>query len=174
MTRRQNAAASRENQERAISTFPPRRRRASTTKSLSNLVGNDSGELSKKKLDTASSPRDDTGDQELTQKPVALVFGPENGAISERLVQEAAKEASLKNYTDLYVIGFAIQPNARQLIENCDAVVGDPSYLHSSHAGFGDGRLVKEHAQQPDFQRLRASGDCRQKGKSRFLGFASE
>jgi adenine-specific DNA-methyltransferase len=63
----------------------------------------------------------------LSSKPVALVFGPENGAISERLVQEAAKEASLKNYTHLYVIGFAIQPNARQLIENCDAVVGIPA-----------------------------------------------
>jgi adenine-specific DNA-methyltransferase len=63
----------------------------------------------------------------LSAKPVALVFGPENGAISERLVQEAAKEASLKSYTHLYVIGFAIQPNARQLIENCDAVVGIPA-----------------------------------------------
>jgi adenine-specific DNA-methyltransferase len=60
----------------------------------------------------------------LSAKPVALVFGPENGTISERLVQEAAKEASLKSYTHLYVIGFAIQPNARQLIENCDAVAG--------------------------------------------------
>jgi adenine-specific DNA-methyltransferase len=59
--------------------------------------------------------------------PVALVFGPENGAVSERLVQEAAKEAALKNYTHLYVIGFAIQPNARQLIENCDAVAGIPT-----------------------------------------------
>jgi adenine-specific DNA-methyltransferase len=58
---------------------------------------------------------------------VALVFGPENGAVSERLIQEAAKEASLKNYTHVYVIGFAIQPNARQLIENCDAVVGIPA-----------------------------------------------
>jgi adenine-specific DNA-methyltransferase len=63
----------------------------------------------------------------LSAKPVALVFGPENGAISERLVQEAAKEAWLKNYTHLYVIGFAIQPNARQLIENCDKVVGIPA-----------------------------------------------
>jgi adenine-specific DNA-methyltransferase len=62
-----------------------------------------------------------------TTRPVALVFGPENGAISERLVQEAAKEAWLKNYAHLYVIGFAIQPNARQLIENCDAVVGIPA-----------------------------------------------
>ncbi len=40
----------------------------------------------------------------LSAKPVALVFGPENGAISERLVQGAAKEASLKNYTHLYGI----------------------------------------------------------------------
>jgi adenine-specific DNA-methyltransferase len=63
----------------------------------------------------------------LSAKPVALIFGPENGAVSERLVQEAAKEASLKSYTHLYVIGFAIQPNARQLIDNCDAVVGIPA-----------------------------------------------
>ena len=33
------------------------------------------------------------------------------------LVYEAAREAHAKNYTHLYVIGFAIQPNARTLIE---------------------------------------------------------
>lgn len=60
----------------------------------------------------------------LSAKAIALVFGPENGAITERLVHEAAKEAALKSYTHLYVIGFAIQPTARQLIENCEAVVG--------------------------------------------------
>jgi len=52
------------------------------------------------------------------EKAVALVFGPENGAVSEKLVHEALKEANLKGYTHLYVIGFAIQPNARSLIEN--------------------------------------------------------
>jgi adenine-specific DNA-methyltransferase len=57
-------------------------------------------------------------------KPVAIVFGPENGAVSERLVHEAAKEANLKSYAHLYVIGFAIQPNARNLIDNCEAVAG--------------------------------------------------
>jgi adenine-specific DNA-methyltransferase len=57
-------------------------------------------------------------------KPVAFVFGPENGAVSERLVYEAAKEANAKSYTHLYVIGFAIQPNARKLIESCDQAVG--------------------------------------------------
>lgn len=57
-------------------------------------------------------------------RPVALVFGPENGAVSEKLVYEAAREAHGKNYTHLFVIGFAIQPNARQLVDHCEAVVG--------------------------------------------------
>ena len=50
-------------------------------------------------------------------KPVAFVFGPENGAISEKLVHAALQEAQLKSYTHLYVIGFAIQPHARGLID---------------------------------------------------------
>ena len=48
---------------------------------------------------------------------VAIVFGPENGAISEKVVHEALKEANLKGYSHLYFIGFAIQPTARELIE---------------------------------------------------------
>lgn len=56
------------------------------------------------------------------QKPVALVFGPENGAISEKLVHSALTEARMKNYAHLYVVGFAIQPHARTLIENADAM----------------------------------------------------
>lgn len=50
-------------------------------------------------------------------KPVAFVFGPENGAISQKLVHSALQEAQLKSYTHLYVIGFAIQPHARDLID---------------------------------------------------------
>jgi adenine-specific DNA-methyltransferase len=79
----------------------------------------------------------------LSAKPVAIVFGPENGAVSERLVQEAAKEASLKNYTHLYVIGFAIQPNARQLIENCDAVAGIPATYIQATPDLMMGDLLK-------------------------------
>ncbi len=60
----------------------------------------------------------------LSMKPVAFVFGPENGAVSEKLVHGAIKEANLKGYTHLYVIGFAIQPNARELIENAEQVGG--------------------------------------------------
>lgn len=55
-------------------------------------------------------------------QPIAFVFGPENGAVSEQLVHAALKEANLKSYTHLYVIGFAIQPHARELIENSAAV----------------------------------------------------
>lgn len=58
------------------------------------------------------------------EKPVALLFGPENGAVSERLIYEAAREAHAKNYTHLYVIGFAIQPNARMLVDQSADVVG--------------------------------------------------
>lgn len=65
-----------------------------------------------------------TGGLPFSQKAVALVFGPENGAVSEKLVWEAAREASAKNYTHLYVIGFAIQPNARRLVEECESAMG--------------------------------------------------
>ena len=41
------------------------------------------------------------------ERPVAFVFGPENGAESETLVYHAAKEASAKSYAALYVIGCA-------------------------------------------------------------------
>ncbi len=61
------------------------------------------------------------------EKPVAFVFGPENGAVSEKLVYEAAREAHLKNYSHLYVIGFAIEPNARELVEKCAEAVGIPA-----------------------------------------------
>ena len=57
-------------------------------------------------------------------KPVAFVFGPENGAVSEKLVYEAAREAHAKSYSHIYVVGFAIQPNARTLVDNCAEVVG--------------------------------------------------
>ena len=60
-------------------------------------------------------------------KPVAILFGPENGAISEKLVYEAASEAHAKNYSHLFVIGFAIQPVARSFIDNCETAVGVPA-----------------------------------------------
>ena len=70
------------------------------------------------------------GDGERT---AAIVFGPENGAVAETLVFEAARESYAKGYAQLYVIGFAIQPDARRLVENCDRTVGVPAaYVQAS------------------------------------------
>ena len=67
------------------------------------------------------------------ERTVAIVFGPENGAITETLVFEAAREAYAKGYGQLYMIGFAIQPDARRLIESCEQTVGVPaSYVQAS------------------------------------------
>ena len=62
-----------------------------------------------------------------SQQWVAIVFGSENGAISEQLVYCSAQEAAAKHYTHLYVIGFAIHTNARQLVEHCDQMLGIPA-----------------------------------------------
>jgi adenine-specific DNA-methyltransferase len=51
------------------------------------------------------------------ERPVALVFGPENGALSQLAAHEALREANLKGYAHLYAVAFAIQPDARLLIE---------------------------------------------------------
>ena len=70
------------------------------------------------------------GEEERT---VAIVFGPENGAVSETMVFEAAREAYAKGYAQLYVIGFAIQPDARRLVENCDRMIGvSAAYVQAS------------------------------------------
>ncbi len=67
------------------------------------------------------------------ERPVAFVFGPENGAVSEKLVFEAAREANVKGYKHLFIVGFAIQPNARQTVEQSEAVLGVPAtYVQAS------------------------------------------
>lgn len=61
------------------------------------------------------------------EKTVALVFGPENGSISERLVYDAAREANIRGFDRLLVIGFAIEAAARQLIEKCEDIAQIPA-----------------------------------------------
>ncbi len=63
----------------------------------------------------------------LSGRPVAIVIGPENGAISERLVWQGIMEAKAKGYAHVYVFGFAIQPNARQTIEQSGQVFDVPA-----------------------------------------------
>lgn len=76
-------------------------------------------------------------------KAVALVFGPENGAISDKLVYEAAREAAAKNYAHLYVIGFAIQPQARKSVEEADAALGIPATYIQATPDLMMGDLLK-------------------------------
>ena len=70
----------------------------------------------------------------LSQKPVAIVFGPENGAVTESLVRNAHDEASMKSkgYEHLYVIGFAIEPNARQYIEHASQLGVPATYVQAT------------------------------------------
>jgi adenine-specific DNA-methyltransferase len=49
---------------------------------------------------------------------IAIVFGPEDGAISSDVVFEAAREAYFLKYSHLYFFGFAIQAKARELLED--------------------------------------------------------
>ena len=79
----------------------------------------------------------------LSPRPVAFVFGPENGAVSTRLVEQAAREAYQKSYTHLYVIGFAIQPNAREAIEACEQVSGIPATYVQATPDLMMGDLLK-------------------------------
>ena len=64
--------------------------------------------------------------------PVAILFGPENGPIGERFVREAWDEAGLKHYTHLYVIGFAIDPKARQFIDDAGKIGLPCTYLQAT------------------------------------------
>jgi len=67
-----------------------------------------------------------------TDQPVAILFGPENGPLSERLVREAWDEAGLKHYSRLYVIGFAIDPKARQFIDSAGKIGVPCTYLQAT------------------------------------------
>ena len=78
-----------------------------------------------------------------TEKPVAIVFGPENGAVSERLVNEASREAYQKGYTHLFVIGFQIEPSARLLIEQNAEAGSIPSTYLSATTDLTMGDLLK-------------------------------
>jgi adenine-specific DNA-methyltransferase len=66
------------------------------------------------------------------EDPVAILFGPPNGAVSERLVREAWDEAGLKHYARLFVIGFAIDPKAREFIEKAGQIGVPCTYLQAS------------------------------------------
>lgn len=74
---------------------------------------------------------------------VALVFGPENAAISERLVYESAREAHARNYGEIILIGFAIEAGARQLTDRCIDLVGIPAAYVQATPDLVMGDLLK-------------------------------
>jgi adenine-specific DNA-methyltransferase len=74
---------------------------------------------------------------------VALVFGPENGAISERLVYEGAREAHARSYKRVILIGFAIEAAARELVEKCEELVGIPATYVQATPDLVMGDLLK-------------------------------
>ena len=63
-----------------------------------------------------------------TGDAVAIVFGPAHGVVTRRQVEEAWGEAQLpgRGYKHLYVIGFAIEPEARQRIDDYYSRLGLP------------------------------------------------
>ena len=65
-------------------------------------------------------------------EPVALLFGSEYGAVAEVAVLQAWQEATAKNFSHLYVIGFAIEPKARQAIGEYSAMGMPTTYVQAT------------------------------------------
>jgi adenine-specific DNA-methyltransferase len=64
--------------------------------------------------------------------PVAIVFGPADGPVSERLVREAWKEAEIKAYKRLLVVGFGIDPKASQFVGEAGSLGVPCVYLQAT------------------------------------------
>ena len=110
-------------------------RRPARTLSLSAeaVIEGEGGQSARETTGQAAGETTEQATGQSAGQTAAIVFGPENGAVSETLVFEAAREAYAKSYAHLYVAGFAIQPNARRLIEDCEAAVGVPAtYVQAS------------------------------------------
>jgi len=75
--------------------------------------------------------------------PLAIVFGPENGAVTEKLIYESAREAHMAHYDQLLVIGFAIEPEARAFVEKVEAQVGTPTTYVQATPDLVMGDLLK-------------------------------
>jgi len=76
-------------------------------------------------------------------KPVAVVFGPENGAVSQKLVYNAGSEARAKGYSHLFVFGFEIEPSARTLVDQAESALGIPGTYVAATPDLVLGDLLK-------------------------------
>ncbi len=80
-------------------------------------------------LSAAATPAQDANPATLpvSPRPVAVLFGPPNGAVTAKGVLDAAKEANAKNFTHLYVIGFGFTAEAQAEIDAGEDVLGLPA-----------------------------------------------
>ncbi|MDZ7767869.1 MAG: hypothetical protein U5K38_01735 [Woeseiaceae bacterium] len=60
---------------------------------------------------------------------VAIVFGPEDGAVSSMTVYEAAREAHYLKYDRLYFFGFSDSAKAREMVEDAKQLRIPGSYV---------------------------------------------
>jgi adenine-specific DNA-methyltransferase len=68
-----------------------------------------------------------TGALPFSTRPVAVLFGPPHGAVTAKAVLDAAKEANVKGFAHLYVIGFGFTSEAQAEIEAGEAALGIPA-----------------------------------------------
>ena len=59
--------------------------------------------------------------------PVAILFGPADGAVTAKAVLDAAKEANVKGFTHLYAIGFGFTAEASMELDGGEDALGLPA-----------------------------------------------
>jgi adenine-specific DNA-methyltransferase len=116
--------------------------------------------------DLIHAEAEDPGDRSR----IAIVFGPEDGAISSDVVYHAASEAFFLKYSHLYFFGFAIQAKARELIDDrkklriaCTYVAVTPDVVMSDLLKTNRASEIFSITGLPDVE-LRATGKKNQDG----------
>jgi adenine-specific DNA-methyltransferase len=84
-----------------------------------------------------------TGGLPFSSLAVAVLFGPADGPVTAKAVLDAAKEANVKGYRHLYVIGFAITPDARGDIDAGEDALGLPATFVAATMDLQMGDLLK-------------------------------
>lgn len=83
------------------------------------------------------------GGDTSTAALVAVLFGPADGPVTGKAVLDAAKEANVKGYRHLFVIGFAFTAEARTEIEGGEAALGLPATAVSASMDLQMGDLLR-------------------------------
>lgn len=75
---------------------------------------------------------------------VAFAFGPSHAPVTESRVMQAAREANLRGYAALYVVGFAIEDSASRLINDEQSILPLPVRYVSASMDLQMGDLLKD------------------------------